>query len=269
MKPKSILISIVGLAITAGLAILIIDLGLSSPAMAYKPGPVDNGGVVKGVVTLDGVGAKADRAIFPKTLAAPDRTLCETKRPLITPFYVVGDNGVLANVAVWIEGVKAGKPMTRAEGKMINEDCRFLPHLQTVDIGAKIRIENQDPILHNTHAIYRDQPITAFNIGMPRKGQVALKRVRRPGVLRIQCDSGHTWMRAWIHVFKHPYHTVTDEMGRFEITDVPPGQYTLHFWHENSGQQSRPITVTEGEALTEAAVFKAQPLPPKHAERLP
>ncbi len=151
---------------------------------------------------------------------------------------------------------------------MVNENCRFLPHVQSLDIGAKVRIENQDPILHNTHAIYRDQKITAFNIGMPRKGQIARKRVRRPGVLRVQCDSGHTWMRAWIHVFAHPYHTVTNERGHFEIKDVPPGQYTLHFWHENSGQQSKPITIAGAETTTKSAQFDPRPLPPRHAKGL-
>lgn len=237
-------------------------------AYGYQSKAVDNGAVVKGAVTLVGVAAKPDRAKFPKSLAAPDRKLCSAKRPLITPFYVVGNDGALANVAVWIEGISAGKPTTRTEGVMINENCRFLPHVQTLDLGAKVRIENQDPILHNTHAIYQDAAITAFNIGMPRKGQIARKRVRRPGVLRVQCDSGHTWMRAWIHVFKHPYHTVTDSQGRFKIEDVPAGKYTLHFWHEISGHQSKPIVVEAGGTVTETAQFEVQPLPKNHAEGL-
>ena len=30
----------------------------------------------------------------------------------------------------------------------------------------------------------------------------------------------------------HPYYAVTDESGRFELTDVPPGEYELVAWHE-------------------------------------
>ena len=30
----------------------------------------------------------------------------------------------------------------------------------------------------------------------------------------------------------HPYYAVTDESGRFELTDVPPGQYEIVAWHE-------------------------------------
>ena len=251
-------------------AIAVIGLStiLETPARAYQSKTVDDGGAVSGTVTLGGDPKRPGQAVFPKALAAPDRALCSTKRPLITPFYVVGAKRGLANVVVWLEGIKAGKPLARDEGVMVNENCRFLPHVQSLDIGSKVRIENQDPILHNTHAIYRDQKITAFNIGMPRKGQIARKRVRRPGVLRVQCDSGHTWMRAWIHVFAHPYHTVTDDRGRFEIKDIPPGQYTLHFWHERSGRQSKTITVDAAKTIAETAQFEARPLPPGHTQGL-
>jgi hypothetical protein len=39
-------------------------------------------------------------------------------------------------------------------------------------------------------------------------------------------------MNAEILVVPHPYYTVTDESGKFELTDVPPGQYQIVAWHE-------------------------------------
>jgi hypothetical protein len=39
-------------------------------------------------------------------------------------------------------------------------------------------------------------------------------------------------MNAEILVVPHPYYTVTDESGRFELTDVPPGEYEIVAWHE-------------------------------------
>ena len=35
-----------------------------------------------------------------------------------------------------------------------------------------------------------------------------------------------------IFVVPHPYYAVTDESGKFELTDVPPGEYELVAWHE-------------------------------------
>jgi hypothetical protein len=40
-------------------------------------------------------------------------------------------------------------------------------------------------------------------------------------------------MNAEMHVVSHPYHTVTDESGRFRLTDVPPGEYEIVAWHED------------------------------------
>jgi hypothetical protein len=39
-------------------------------------------------------------------------------------------------------------------------------------------------------------------------------------------------MNATMFVAPHPYYAVTDESGRFELTQVPPGQYELVAWHE-------------------------------------
>lgn len=239
---------------------------LLAPATAwgYQVVPVSGGGKISGVVKLDGKGQAPGRAVFPTDLDPQDQKLCNAKRPLITPYYAVGEGGGLANVVVWLDDIEKGKPRTTSLGSMINEDCRFLPHVQSLGVGSKVQIENQDPVLHTTHAIFQGQKITAFNVGMPRKGQVAKKKVRRPGVLKIQCDSGHTWMRAWIHVFNHPYHTVTGPDGAFELADVPPGTYTLKVWHENSGVLKKKVTVGGADSAEVSFAFAPKPLPKGH-----
>jgi hypothetical protein len=39
-------------------------------------------------------------------------------------------------------------------------------------------------------------------------------------------------MNAEMLVVPHPYYAVTDMAGRFQLTDVPPGQYEIVAWHE-------------------------------------
>jgi hypothetical protein len=41
----------------------------------------------------------------------------------------------------------------------------------------------------------------------------------------------------------HPYYTTTDASGAFVLSDVPPGDYELKFWHETLGEGSRKVTV--------------------------
>ena len=50
-------------------------------------------------------------------------------------------------------------------------------------------------------------------------------------------------MEAWIVVAEHPYYAVSDEKGEFKLTDVPPGTYTLHLWHESLGELEQQVTV--------------------------
>ena len=39
-------------------------------------------------------------------------------------------------------------------------------------------------------------------------------------------------MNAEMMVVPHPYYAVSDQNGRFELTDVPPGDYEVVAWHE-------------------------------------
>jgi len=212
-------------------------------ALAYETIEVAKGGKISGTVKLNGNPSELPQAQFPADLNAEDRDFCHGVRPLITPYYVVDAGKGLKNVAVWLEGIQRGKKRAKKMGSMVNEDCRFLPHVQTLDRGASVMVENHDPILHTTHPVFQKTKVTAFNIGMPRKGQKSKKKIRQAGIMKVQCDSGHVWMRAWIHSFKHPYHTVTASDGTFVIDDVPPGTYTLKIWHESAGVLTQKVKV--------------------------
>ena len=53
-------------------------------------------------------------------------------------------------------------------------------------------------------------------------------------------------MRAWIVELDHPYFATTDESGKFQLTDVPPGTYELVAWHEVMGEKTAKVTVSAG-----------------------
>ena len=62
----------------------------------------------------------------------------------------------------------------------------------------------------------------------------------------LKCNV-HPWMGGNISVFDHPYFSMSDGQGRFEIAGLPPGQYTLETWHE-----SRRIAPVQFEVTVEA-----------------
>jgi uncharacterized protein (DUF2141 family) len=108
-----------------------------------------------------------------------------------------------------------------------------------VPVGS-IVIVNADPVMHNTHGFLGKA--TVFNVALPIKGQRLERKVTKPGLMRVECDA-HGWMLAWIYAAENPYVAVTQKDGSFELTDVPPGSYTLVAWHELTGETEMPVTV--------------------------
>jgi uncharacterized protein (DUF2141 family) len=90
---------------------------------------------------------------------------------------------------------------------------------------------------------------------MPKQGMQVEKLLRKPGIVRIECDS-HGWMLAWIYVADNPYYAVTGKNGSFTIPDVPPGQYTLVVWQEHTGATEIPVTVKPKETTSVPVTIK-------------
>lgn len=148
--------------------------------------------------------------------------------------------GKIKYVLVTIEGIKEGKPWPDNRPGLQNKGGRFLPHFQVARTGSKLEIVNQDPVLHNTHAVYNSR--TLFNLSLPIQEQVIRKTLRPAGLVEIMCDT-HDWMNGWIAVMDHPYHAITGEDGAYEITNIPPGTYNLAAWHEKLGRRQVQVTV--------------------------
>jgi hypothetical protein len=157
---------------------------------------------------------------------------------------IVSDNGGVKNAVLMIEKIEKGKKIPRKKSSLDNKDCLFNPHVQAMAKGNYLVIMNSDPILHNSHA-YLNKTKTLFNLAMPFQGQKIKKKMRKPGIINVACDAGHTWMSAYVIVVAHPYFAVTDENGAFEIPDIPPGKYQLKAWHEKLGTQILEVMVAE------------------------
>lgn len=214
-------------------------------------------GEVRGTVTLKGTAPKLAEVKLPADLGPKDRAFCSAKTPLVPPFYVTDPASHLKDVVVWLEGVKQAPPAS-TQRSLINANCRFEPHVQAMTVGDELMVENRDPVLHNTHPVYLGDKSTLFNIALPEQGQQVKKKVKKAGVLKVQCDAGHVWMRAFVHVFEHRFHAVTSADGAFVISDVPPGKYTLKAWHEAAGTQSLEVEMAAGPVQRDLS-FEAKP----------
>ena len=59
----------------------------------------------------------------------------------------------------------------------------------------------------------------------------------------LTCDR-HDFMENWLYVVKNPYYAISDELGNFEIDQVPPGDYNLVAWHPVLGIKEHRVTIT-------------------------
>jgi plastocyanin len=169
---------------------------------------------------------------------------------------VIGPGGGVRYAIVTVTGVTGGKKPERDHTVVLgNRGCRFVPHVLTAEVGQWLEIHNDDAVLHNADA--RIGQDTVFNVAVTPGRQVR-KPLARAGLIAITCDVRHTWMSAFVDVTDHPYHTVTDAYGAYEIRDVPAGTYTLRVWHEELGTREQPVTVKSGETATADVTFAAR-----------
>ncbi len=176
---------------------------------------------------------------------------------------VVGPGGGVRYAVVTVEAVKGGRAPDRDVSLILdNRLCRFEPHVQTAEVGQTIELRNSDPILHNADA--RLGQDTLFNVALT-PGREVRKPLTRAGLITVTCDVRHTWMKAFVAVADHPYHTVTDIEGAYEIRDLPPGSYAVRVWHEELGTREQPVTIEADKVATLDVAYPAPQKPPGEA----
>lgn len=160
---------------------------------------------------------------------------------------IVNGNGTLKNVFVYVKEGVTGSFETPAEVVEFNQiGCVYVPHVLGVMVGQEFEIINSDSTLHNVHAVATNNK--EFNLGMPIQGMKLKKTFSEPEIMvKVKCDV-HPWMGAYIGVLSHPFYSVSDGEGNFEIKDLPDGEYVLEAWHEIFGTQTAELTVSGGES---------------------
>jgi plastocyanin len=132
-------------------------------------------------------------------------------------------------------------PAGRARMDQRNEE--FIPHVLAITVGTTVDFPNDDTKFHNVFSLSRVKP---FDLGRYPVGHSKPVLFDKAGIVPISCDI-HSHMSAYILVFNHPFFAVADEDGRFAITGVPPGVYTLKVWSEIGQADPRGVTVQAGQ----------------------
>lgn len=201
-----------------------------------------NGGTITGVVKFPKDYPEREKIIITK-----DQQICGAFQ-YSEDFVVSENNHGLQNVILYLINVKTmKKALVKATATLNQKGCRYIPHVQAVPVGTVLEILNNDGLLHNVHAYFNglDPGNTVFNKAQPKFLKKLKETLDKPGIYYFKCDV-HDHMSAYIAVMDHPYYSVSDEAGKFTITNVPPGSYKIQAWHEVLGTLEKEVTVEAG-----------------------
>jgi len=170
---------------------------------------------------------------------AQDKETCGATHQLFP--VVVSDDGGLAQAVVSVEGL-GDTPVSSKEDLVIvrNDKCRFQPHIAVGSIKQHLEVQNNDPILHNTHI--RTKKRAFFNVVLLPHSQGIKKVLKEPGLMTIACNK-HPFMMGYVQVFDHPYYALTDSQGAFSVPNLPPGTHRLSIWHKTLGTIHQTVTI--------------------------
>ena len=209
------------------------------------------GGSISGAVKYDGKAPAAKKLLISK-----DVKVCDVHEKFSEDF-IVSAAGGLQNVFVQVLGAKGEVTIPKERPTLVQKGCQFSPHVQVIPAGSRMNIMNEDGIAHNLHTLSVENP--SFNRLQPgvKKRMITRKNdLAIPEIIPLKCDL-HGWMKAWIIVADHPYHAISDQEGSFQISGIPPGTYTVQFWHETLGLLSQEVTVETGADTGVNVAFKA------------
>jgi hypothetical protein len=159
---------------------------------------------------------------------------------------VVGPRNGLENVFVYIEQGLEGKTFATPTTPVVIDQtgCWFVPRVIGIQTGQVLQVVNSDPVTHNIHP--RATINREWNHSQGPGDPPLERRFMQPEVMiPVKCNI-HSWMHAYIGVLSHPYFTVSNTTGAFEIPNLPPGTYTIAAWQEKLGTQHQTLTVEPG-----------------------
>jgi plastocyanin len=152
----------------------------------------------------------------------------------------------IRNVVVYIKDAAFSGTLPASRAELVQEHETFIPHTLAITRGSTVDFPNSDPFFHNVFSLSR---AANFNLGRYQPGQTRGRQFTKAGIVKVYCDI-HSHMSATILVFDHPYFTIPDLDGSFELPALPAGDHTIVGWHERVGERAEPVRVEAAKATT-------------------
>ena len=146
---------------------------------------------------------------------------------------------------VYVEG-NFPKPKSLPTEQVKQEGFAFLPPLLAIEVGTKVEFPNLDDTYHN---IFSYSAAKRFDLGRyPLNETPPPVLFDKPGLVTLRCDI-HEHMRGLILVLSTPRFFITEPDGRFRLTNLAAGHYTLKAWVSSKTTFERPVDLKDGAVL--------------------
>ena len=181
------------------------------------------------------------RVELPKSHSAP---VMAKRYEIVTHSGVLSTQPPLAVVYLVGSFPKRSSPPAR---QVAQKDLTFVPSLLPVQVGTRVEFPNLDDTYHS---IFSYSPAKRFDLGRyrPEERPIPSQVFDTPGLVTLRCDI-HDHMRGLILVLDTPYFVVTGADGRFRLSTLPAGHYTLKAWIDSKTTRERPVELKSGETL--------------------
>jgi plastocyanin len=218
--------------------------------------PATSGGgpaSVKGGVKVEGTLPKPTRINMSSDLA------CARKHTsaILSEEIVADKSGDLQNVVVYVaDGLGDRTFDVPAQPVVLRQTgCVYEPHVLALRANQTLQVINADTCMHNIHPSPANN--REWNKAQTPGSTLEATFAREEVGIPLKCNV-HPWMRSYLAVFKHPFFAVTGKDGSFDLSNLPPGTYTISAWQEKLGTVSQKVTVGSNETKTLQFVFKAK-----------
>ena len=190
---------------------------------------------------LSAEGVVEGRVTLPKARSTP---VMNQRYEITTTAGVLAPNPPLA--VVYLEGARsliASPPMQQ----VVQTNYSFVPALLAIQVGTRVEFPNLDSTFHN---VFSYSPPKRFDLGRyrPEERPIPSQTFDKPGLVTLRCDI-HEHMRGLILVLDTPHFVVSDPEGRFRLTRLPAGRFTLKAWLNSKTTLEKPVEVTDSATL--------------------
>ncbi|MCM0606465.1 MAG: urate hydroxylase PuuD [Xanthomonadaceae bacterium] len=209
-----------------------------SEAITSPTATISGTGSIYGIVGFSGTIPQSEKLLLP-LVCTPDK-----KADTYANKIIINKDGMIKNALVRIIDGLGKQVFTDIPSQPVvidQKSCQYEPRVVGVRVEQKVEFLNSDDTFHNVRSLSKNNE--NFNEAMPAKNDRITKVFNKPEIFVQSKCSVHPWMSASIAVMDHPYFSVTNEAGFYEIKNIPPGNYMVEVWHEVFGTHKTRIGI--------------------------